>query len=299
MNHSKKVVITLSAVILWVVGLIFLTQIILITNNRTAKKTDIDLNKADQNSVVFAIEKISSSQNLFKDVKASGWAFVEFEGKNPDKKLSLIFVSEEVSYAFEMQTFDRIDLNTAPTLANFLVPKYRDGFEGSFSPLTMKNGNYRLFIYAQENEELNGLVDTGREYTKHFGSFTERVGGEEIATVKDIPNSDLYVNSQFLCNVFNSKVLVEGWAFVENGDIRSVPSKPIIKLLKSDGGVIYYSTVSMSRVDVANEFEDRKLLLSGFSAQIPIESLGTGKNTFSIIFDGLAQSILTCEISLP
>ncbi len=299
MSRSKKVAITLLAVIIWTAGLIFLTQLILITNNRTAKKIDIDLYRAEENSVIFAIEKISGSQNLFKDVTASGWAFIEFEGKNPSKKLSLIFVSEETSYAFEMQTFDRVDLNTAPTLSNFLVPKYRNGFEGTFSPLTMKNGTYRLFIYAQENEGLNGLVDTGREYTKHFGSFTESVGGEEVATVENIPDSDIHVNSHFLCNIVSSKVLVEGWAFVRNGSIDSVPNKPIVKLLKPNGKVFYYSTVTMSRPDVANKYEDRNLLLSGFSAAIPIESMGSGENTFSIIFDGLAQSDFKCTITLP
>ena len=299
MNQSKKSVVTLLAVILWIAVLVFLTQIILLVSNRTAKKVDIELNKIEENSVIFAIEKISSSQNLFKDITASGWAFVEFEGENPEKKLDLIFVSDEASYAFEMQTFDRVDLVTAPILANFSVPKYRNGFEGTFSPLMMRNGDYKLFIYAEENNELIGVVDTGKEYTKYFGSFVERVGGEEIASVKNVPNTDLHVNSHFLCNIVNSKVLVEGWAFVENGNIRSIPSKPIIKLLRSDGDVIYYSTVSVSRVDVANQFEDRKLLLSGFSAQIPIESLGKGENTFSVMYDGVSQSVFTCTTSLP
>lgn len=61
-------------------------------------------------------------------------------------------------------------------------------------------------------------------------------------------------------------MLVEDCDFVEDEDICGLPSKPIIKPLKSDGEVTYYLAVSISRLDVEIEVENRKLLLIGFYA---------------------------------
>ncbi len=102
------------------------------------------------------------------------------------------------------------------------------------------------------------MVDKGREFTKHFGFFTERVGGWEVATVKDLP-TQIITNSHISCNIVYSKVLVESWAFVEDEDTLNPPCEQIIKLLKSDGEITYYSTVSIGRVDVANKFGNKKI----------------------------------------
>lgn len=299
MKPGKKKPVLIIGSILWVIGLFFLTPIILMINNRTANEIELDSYKDEGNPIIFSFEKITSSQNLFNDVTVSGWAFIEHEGKNPDNRIFLILSSEETSYTFEMNVHDRIDLNTAPILANYAIPKYRNGFEGTFSPLTIKNGTYQLYIHIQESEQVHGIVNTGKEYIKNFGKFIEYAGGEEIRAVKEVLAPDVTVNSHFECNVVNTKVLVNGWAFVDDGTRKQLPGKPIVKLRRSDGQVSYYSTVTVSRVDVANAFNLKSLMLSGFSSEVPSESLGTGENSFSIVFDGLGESSYSCTISWP
>jgi hypothetical protein len=296
MKITKKTVIGVIIVFLWTVGLFLLTYVVLFANDRVAKKNDIDLTRLN-NSVIFNVDKIIFSQNLFRDVTASGWAFIEHDGQNPNKRLHLILASEMESYIFEMGTHDRFDLNVIPILSKYTVPKYRNGFEGTFSPLMMKNGVYKLYIFIQENENIEGITDTGIVFTKYYGSFTEYLGGEEIPKVNEVLNTNITLKFDFLCDIENNKAMISGWAFIEDGASKNVPSRPIIKLIKPNGKTSFYSTASVRRVDVAQAFNANELLMSGFSSEIPTESLGMGDNIFSIIFDGLCESNYTCTVS--
>jgi len=208
-----------------------------------------------------------------------------------------VFSSGDQSYEFEMITIDRFDLRIAPILADYKVPISRNGFEGTFSPLLMKNGTYRLYLYVRENDSLFGITDTGRSFIKKHGSFTESVGGEKIRKVDENFDSSITVNTHFLCSIEDSVVSVKGWAFVEDGASKSIPSQPIIKLLKPDGTISYFSTVSQSRIDVVQAFDDKNLMLSGFSAEISTSSIGSGDNILSVVFDDLGVSSYTCTVA--
>lgn len=296
MNRTRSRIVRILTILLWIICLLGLTPAIGFLTNRNLKKVDIDLESLKE-TIIFNIDSVSFSNNIFKDVTIGGWAFIENEGDNPDKRISLVFTSVNQSYEFEMTTIDRFDLRVAPILVNYTVPISRNGFEGTFSPLTMKNGTYRLHLNVKENDSLFGTTDTGRMFTKNYGSFTESVGGEEIQGVADIINKDVTVNTHFLCSIEDSVVLVKGWAFVEEGTSKSVPGQPVVKLLRPDGTTHYFSTVSQSRIDVVKSFASDELILSGFSSKISTSSLGRGENTFSIIFDGIGLSSYTCTVS--
>jgi len=296
MNRTKSRILIIVTIVIWLIGLFWLTPIIGFATNRNLKKADIDLDIGEE-TIIYNIDSVFYSNNIFKDVTIGGWAFIENEGDNPDKRMSLVFSSGDQSYEFEMITIDRFDLRIAPILADYKVPISRNGFEGTFSPLLMKNGTYRLYLYVRENDSLFGITDTGRSFIKKHGSFTESVGGEKIRKVDENFDSSITVNTHFLCSIEDSVVSVKGWAFVEDGASKSIPSQPIIKLLKPDGTISYFSTVSQSRIDVVQAFDDKNLMLSGFSAEISTSSIGSGDNILSVVFDDLGVSSYTCTVA--
>lgn len=296
MNMTKKAKTILLGIILWFVGIALLTPVVLRASHRVASETDID-NSGLANPVVYAIDRVLLSQNIFSDVSISGWAFVENVGKSADKTISAIFESEGESYRIEMKTFKRFDLDTAPILEGYAIPKSLNGFEGSFSPLGMKNGTYKLYLYVKENQNLEGMVNTGRVFVKRFGTFEEYLGGESVSSPNTDFDSKITVHAYFTCDPADGNVMVRGWAFMEDGVSKKVPSQPIVSLKKSDGTTAYFSTTSHGTIDVAQEFEAKDLDRSGFSSEIPIAAFGKGDNTISIIYEGLGQSTFTCTVS--
>lgn len=296
MNIAKSKIVLIGVTVLWLIGLFWLTPIVGFVMNRNLKKAEIDL-VSGKETIIYNIDSVSYSNNIFKDVTIGGWAFIENVGDNPDKRMRLVFSSGDQSYEFEMITIDRFDLRLAPILADYEVPISRNGFEGTFSPLMMKNGTYRLYLYVRENDTLFGTTDTGRSFTKKHGSFTEDVGGEEIQQVAGNIDNSVTVKTRFSCSIEESVVSVKGWAFVEDGASKSIPSQPIIKLLRPDGTISYFSTVSHSTISVVQTFDDMNLMLSGFSSEISTSSLGSGDNIFSVIFDALGVSSYTCTVS--
>jgi hypothetical protein len=295
LDKNKKQLVIVLVGALWVTLLLFLTPLLALATGRFLQKTDIEVEERN-NPVIFNIDEVYLSKNIFGDILIAGWAFIENSDDNPDKQINFIFASTENTYLIETTTIDRFDLRVASILSDFEVPISRNGFEGNFSPVMMKNGDYHLYLQVIENTALIAIADTGRVFSKNYNKFEEDIGGREVSIYSDRATPDIVVNTHFTCIIEESMLKVEGWAFSEVGGLGILPARPLVKLKRSDGSIAYFSTISDSRIDVAREFDNLELLLSGFSAVISTNNLGSGENTISVIFDGLGESVFTCKV---
>ena len=280
-------------VILWAALLVSLTYLVAAATGRSLQSIEFDI-EIPSHQIIFHIDEVYLSENIFADTLVAGWAFIENEGDNPDKQINLLLVSPEKTYLVETTTIDRFDLRIASLLDGFDVPISRNGFEGNFSPVTMKNGTYHLYLQVIENEDLAEINDTGKVFVKQHNKFEEYFGGQEITLNSNAVKPGVTINTYFSCNHRESNILVEGWAFVEEGGISSMPSRPVLKLTRADGSVAYFATVGDSSIDVAKQFDNMELTLTAFSSNIPYDYLGEEGNVITVLFEGLGESTLSC-----
>jgi hypothetical protein len=133
----------------------------------------IDINKYDDVSGKFnsRIDSFHENQDIMFTVEFTGWAFIQTEKGNGNKSIKLIFSSEDNRYEVDTALQERFDLKKLFNENNIYGLKH--GFTTKFSPLKMENDIYKLYIYCYENEEVTGLIDTGKLYKKTYRGFTE------------------------------------------------------------------------------------------------------------------------------
>ena len=295
LKANKKRLRILLGVFFWAALLVFLTHLVAAATGRSLQSTEVDT-EIESHQVIFHIDEVYLSENIFRDTLVAGWAFIENEGDNPDKQINLLLVSPERTYLVETTTIDRFDLRIASLLDGLDVPISRNGFEGNFSPLTMKNGTYHLYLQVIENEDLAAINDTGKIFVKHSNKFEENFGGQEITLNSNDINPKVKINTYFSCKFAESGIAVEGWAFVEESGIGSLPSRPVVKLTRAEGSVAYFTTVAGNSFNVAKQFDNKELMRSGFSSIIPLDYLENGENIITILFEGLGESTFSCVL---
>jgi hypothetical protein len=128
---------------------------------------DLDNLPGDLN---FKIDSFIENRDILYTVEFIGWAFIQSKQGDSNKEIKLIFVSGENRYEVETVLQERFDLRQVLQENN--IPGYKHGFITKFSPIQMKNGIYKLFLYCYENDGTSGIVDTGRMYLKTYRGFS-------------------------------------------------------------------------------------------------------------------------------
>lgn len=284
--------------LVWISGFFLLDKVVLMGANHSLSKIDFDPRTVEQRPVFFAIERISTSANIFREMTVSGWAFIENGGENPNKTIALVFASDEESYLVKTSVQPRINLNNIPLLTGHEIPSSPNAFEGTFSPLMMKNGNYRLYVSVEESDSLFGIMDTGRRFTKDSRNFEEYYGGTPLKAPNAVNETNTQIRAHFTCDPGEYYTVVGGWAFLQQEKKKLLPGSLILQL-HNQHGTQSFSTVTVNRIDVANYFKDNSLLLSGFSARLPNDILTNGENLFHVTYEGIGQSVFTCKVDWP
>ena len=295
MNKQKRWSKVVLILLLWIAVLLSLTPLVALTTGRILRNTKVDVEERNHQTF-FNVEEVYLSGNIFGDISISGWAFIENDGDNSDKQINLIFASEGNTYTVETTTIDRFDLRVASVLSDYEIPLSRNGFEATFSPMMMRNGVYNLYVQVFESNTLTAIADTGKIFTKHNYILEEDIGGREVSTISGQVNSDISVKTYFVCNIEASTLIVQGWAFTEEGGVAKLPPRPLVKITRSDDSTAFFSTARNGNIDLVREFGNYDLLLSEFSSKISTSALGSGENIISIVFDGLGESEFTCTI---
>lgn len=296
MKKDKKIILILFGVALWLLGLFLLTPIVLSLTGRNVKPVDINLDGSVSDDVVFAIDKIEVEATPYRDVNITGWAFIEHDGSSPDKKIELILTSKTKTYAFDADLVTRNDLQQSPLLELYRVPEAKNGFRFKINTLMMENGAYKLYFRVVENDELQSIINTGRKFAKHNNQFEEILGGQETELLENDSNLPMNVKSYFSCNNNGAKVRIEGWSFLEDGENKTVPFSPLIKLPLKDGKITYLTTTPITRYDLVQKFENKQLAHSGFVGEFSSNYLSRGENRLTLVYDGFAESEFSCIV---
>lgn len=147
--------------------------------NRTHK---IETNAPDvlSSELVFNVDSFVENQDVLFSVEIIGWAFIPSESESDNKQIKLVFVSEDGRYEVETELQERFDQRGVFQQNN--VSGYKHGFVTRFSPLQMKNGIYKLYLYCYENEGTSGIVDTGKMFIKTYRKFSEYIDTPVLET---------------------------------------------------------------------------------------------------------------------
>ncbi len=128
----------------------------------------------------YKLDSFIENQDILSSVEFIGWAFIPSQQANDNKEIKLVFVSEDNRYEVDTALQERFDIRAV--LQENKVSGYKHGFRTRFSPLKMKNGIYNLYLFCYENEEISGMVDTGRMYLKTYRNFSEYQGTPVLET---------------------------------------------------------------------------------------------------------------------
>jgi hypothetical protein len=135
------------------------------------RKTEIYKFDNLSGEIKFKLESFIKNQDILSTVEFIGWAFIPSQQADENKAIKLVFVSEDNRYEVDTALQERFDI--LAILQENKVPGYKHGFRAGFSPLEMKNGIYKLYLFCYENEEISGIVDTERMYLKTYRNFSE------------------------------------------------------------------------------------------------------------------------------
>jgi hypothetical protein len=135
-------------------------------------------------AINYGVNTFIENKDLLYTVEFTGWAFFLSEHAINNKEIKLVFDSGDNRYEAETELQERFDLWAVLQENN--IPGYKHGFITKFSPLQMKNGIYKLYLFCYENEMTSGIVDTQLMFIKTYRNFSE---------YKDIPVSETGVSS--------------------------------------------------------------------------------------------------------
>lgn len=219
--------------------------------------------------------------NLTHDVELEGWAFAETEQDNPDKRVKLLFVSDQLSYEIDTEIFDETWTNSFYT--NLNVPDARNGYYTKFSPLGMKDGDYSLFMQVFENENDSGIFYSYSDFRKTNHDFVRLASSARITNLdfSNVKTSDAVKWYIDVCEIRAGKLYIAGWALHE--DLHSLANHVFLEIVKPDGTTSYFSTSRVFRVGVGEQFGDSKFNMAGFWAEVPLDTVGQGENHIAMI----------------
>lgn len=236
--------------------------------------------------VEFVIDQSYVSGSFTGKIYYKGWAFCETEEDNKNKEISLIFVSDGDSYRYTYKPKSRPDVPIAfPTKE---VKGNMHGFAGEFSTVLMKDGIYKLYIFDWENEKNYGIVDTGRLYKKDANGIREFIwsASKVDLDLSSIVTGNIKSNIEAYTILNDGSLKIMGWAFIN--EMNSKNQKVYLEITdKNDKRV--YNTLSKSRYDVVDAFQNEKYWDSGFNTQIPENELENGEITIQIYIENAGK----------
>lgn len=171
---NKKSVVNFGVFILFFTILFFATDIVLLIPLKEMyhlRKIDATQYADLSREFTAHVESFSANQDIMFTVEFSGYAFIKTEQESNNKVIKLVFASDENRYEVDTEVLDRVLLRDLFREKEIIGINH--GFITRFSPISMENGVYNLYIYCYENENVVGLFDTYRIFEKDYRSFVE------------------------------------------------------------------------------------------------------------------------------
>jgi len=279
-TRNKRLVVYILFVVLFILYVFNANTIVGYFVGDAVKKTNINEFPA-KDTVKYIIEDYYSSNNMEGRVYFSGWAFCETKEDNANKKISLVFASDNNCYEYIFEPIERLDVARAFKNSKN-IEGINHGFTGEFSTITMNNGVYELYIYDWENEKNYGIATTGLLYKVDSNGFQKYTW---ISSVIDVDITNAIPGQLKSCvDVINMNedgtVNIRGWAFVN--ELNSKEQKVYLEITDSSGKTATYDTKPIDRIDVGDAYLSSKYNHSGYEALIPSGNIVKGTITCRI-----------------
>lgn len=171
MKKKTRVLLIISYALFFAL-LFFATDIVLaIPFKETDRVREIDSAKYQglPLDVTAKIESHSEIKDILYTIEVSGYAFIPTGQESKNKAIKLVFISAEDTYEVGSEVLDRFELRDLYKQEGIIGINH--GFITRFSPIKMKNGVYKLFIYCYENEDTAGIFDTKLTFEKNNRSL--------------------------------------------------------------------------------------------------------------------------------
>lgn len=283
-NINKNRVIYITIIILFLVYLFNANNIISSFFRDTVTKTDLTSYQT-KDFVNYSVDEFAEYGGLLEKISFKGWAFCETSAMNNQKKISLVFVSDNNVYEFTDKVSNRYELYKAFN-GSKKIQGTKHGFVWEFSTIPMRNGIYELYIYCRENDQNYGFVKTDKLYKKDVNGFKEYTWisskiKKSLTTDATIQNVNSSIDKFEVME--DDSINIIGWAFLNEKDCLN--QKVYLEITDSGGITVTYNTKLMERRDVGDVFKSSKYNQSGFSALIPSGDLEKGEATIRIYIE--------------
>lgn len=159
------------AMLLFVVYLVSANRIVA-SFSRDNRVEVIDFAGLDSGSEVFYVMDSEYLGGLMETEYVSGWAFCETDGDNSGKQINLILksVSSDLCYRICSNAQYREDVYLAFRETR-RIHNGNANMANRFSTVTIRSGEYEVWLEVIENETDRGMINTGRIAVKTGDTF--------------------------------------------------------------------------------------------------------------------------------
>ncbi len=270
--NKLKIVQIISFIVL--VVLLYFSTYIIVSIYNDVSNTNINrieyFKLYEKDDVIYKIENIFVSNNLFKTITIQGYSFVENEFDNTNKMLYAYLISDRYCYKIASNItvhFQHYNLKKR----GYKIYGNNIGFNIEFSGLNLNNGEYKLYIEDIENEKKYGI--TYAEYKIIVTDKNIKILKDEFYGInKIIDEFNTSTDFKFSHNIekiddVNCKIL--GWAYNTK---EKEPVTIYVGLSDDDGNETYWTTEKYARPDVAKYYKDKHLLNTGYRTIVRMDN---------------------------
>ena len=233
--------------------------------------------------VFFDVFYITVKGGLSDTVDLTGYAYMETDEPNPDKKIDLMWVSDDHIYKIGTNISDHYGLRADLVQRNIQGTHHM--FSSVFSHAQMEDGMYTLFIYCYENEGTSSYTCTPYPFKKKGRSFIPLSGyvgtqqGQQ--SILNASTDEPVYHSIEVCKKAEDLLQIRGWAAAIG--YPSEESDILLALTDENGETVLYDTLQFLRHYLRTPLQDTIYDHSAFYTNIPLSDLEEGTYTLSIL----------------
>jgi len=262
-KHKKIKIAIGTVVVLFCLWLIHSTFIISFFYNKAVRfeRTNIDISSI-QYLTYFGFDEVGFSNDIYNSINIRGWVYCDSEASDSETQAKILWMSDAVVYEITPLFKKRYDIYEL-----FNRKKLNSGILASFSPLQMKDGEYRLCLSVEEKKELAGFVFTDYYLIKKGGKIELQTFTSTLLEDVNIKSSDDNLRYHVAISKKTDETLtISGWLIPNEGVAGK--QKIVVEVIDELNNSNIYTTQVIHRPDIAEGFDNDEYAFAGFSAII-------------------------------
>lgn len=271
MTTKRKFILKLFIGGLFACWMFFSTSIITSIVNRDVKiqqLSEIPMN--NQVSVYYWIDDSTVSDNLMNTVSIYGWLVGAPETYMTNKKVSIVLASDQYIYEIEGAVFPETNVLNMLKDRGLEIINDNVRFGASFSPLTLKNGVYQMYLLCKDGENSVGVAATNSFFKQEASGFRKYDKVSDNVKRPKLLNENKAMGYGWVDEIKKDGkyININGWGFLDKMD--SYYQQAFIAIKGGDDEESFYLASPYERFDLVGLNDNIKNQHSGISAKIYI-----------------------------